>query len=73
MTLPLTELKSKIEEGEAESKAAEKELDALLRSLQRQYEAGQKLKAQKQKEINERGLSLMKAAQVYREYTKQEA
>ena len=61
MTLPMTELKSKIEdskipvadgrrflwffwvlsvqEGEAESQEAEKELDALLKSLQRQYEA----------------------------------
>ncbi|CAE7030726.1 SEP2 [Symbiodinium natans] len=66
MALPMTELKAKIQDWENESQEAEKELDALLRSLQKQYEAGVKLKARKQKEINERGLSMMKAAQAPR-------
>ncbi|CAE7574361.1 SEP2 [Symbiodinium pilosum] len=73
LALPMADLKAKIKEGEVESQAAEKELDALLRSLQKQYNAGQKEKARKQKEINERGLALMKAAQVYREHVKLDA
>ena len=42
---------------------AEDELQELLKRLQMQYEEGQKVRDEKQREIKDKGLSLMKSVQ----------
>lgn len=66
------DLASKIEEKEGEMKAAETENEELLKSLQSQYEAGQKKRDETKKAIKESGLGLMKSVQAHKKTAKSE-
>jgi len=72
MKMPIADLKAKIQEKDDAMAAAEKELEELLKSLQEQYEEGQKAKDKKKEEIKEAGLGLMKSVQAHRKKTKSE-
>ena len=72
MAMPIDALKAKITEQDDAMAAAEKELEELLKSLQKQYEDGTKAKDAKKDEIKESGLGLMKSVQAHRKNTKKE-
>eukprot|EP00931_Biecheleriopsis_adriatica_P094227 TRINITY_DN678_c1_g1_i8.p1 TRINITY_DN678_c1_g1~~TRINITY_DN678_c1_g1_i8.p1 ORF type:complete len:169 (+),score=71.83 TRINITY_DN678_c1_g1_i8:194-700(+) len=72
MAMPIADLKAKIKESEDQEAAAEKELEELLKSLQKQYEEGQKAKDKKKEEIKASGLGLAKSVQAHRKRVKNE-
>merc|ERR1711948_30718 len=65
-------LQKAITEKEDAMAKVEKELEALLKSLQAQYEAGQKKKDEEKKKIKDSGLGLMKAVAAHQKKTKSE-
>merc|ERR1712039_587168 len=65
-------LQKAISEKEEEMAKAEKELEDLLKSLQAQYEAGQKKKDEEKKKIKDSGLGLMKAVAAHQKKSKSE-
>jgi len=66
MAMPEEDLAAKIKEQEAEMAKAESDLEELLKSLQSQYEEGQKARDDKKKEIKEAGLGLMKSVAAHK-------
>jgi len=72
MALPAAELQAKIKEQDDASAAADKDLEELLKSLQKQYEEATKAKDKKKEEIKEAGLGLMKSVMAYRKNEKKE-
>eukprot|EP00928_Gymnodinium_smaydae_P012441 TRINITY_DN1450_c0_g1_i1.p2 TRINITY_DN1450_c0_g1~~TRINITY_DN1450_c0_g1_i1.p2 ORF type:complete len:169 (+),score=63.45 TRINITY_DN1450_c0_g1_i1:202-708(+) len=72
MAMPVDDLTSKIEDGQAAMKKAEDDLEALLKDLQEQYETASKAKDDKKKEIKESGLGLAKAVLAHLKKTKAE-
>jgi hypothetical protein len=72
LAMPIADLKAKVAEKDEESAKVEKDLEELLKSLQKQYEEGQKAKDKKKEEIKESGLGLMKSVQAYRKRVKNE-
>ncbi|CAK9025021.1 unnamed protein product, partial [Durusdinium trenchii] len=72
MNMPIGDLRRRIEEEEALSAKADEELAELLKKLQAQYEEGQKARDQKQKEIKDAGLKLMKTVQAHRKHLQNE-
>merc|ERR1719254_135609 len=66
MAMSADDLKKAIEDKEAELKQVDQELDKLLKSLQSQYEEGQKKRDSTKKEIKESGLGLMKSVVAHR-------
>jgi hypothetical protein len=72
LAMPIADLKAKVKEGEDSMAGAEKELEELLKSLQKQYEEGTKAKDAKKDAIKESGLGLMKSVQAHRKKTKNE-
>merc|ERR1719384_317212 len=65
MAMSASDLDAAIKEKDDEMKEAEKELEDLLKSLQAQYEAGQKKKDATKQEIKESGLGLMKSVKAH--------
>merc|ERR1711972_263276 len=63
MEMPMADLAEKITAKNDEMDKVEKDLEDLLKSLQAQYEEGQKNRDEKKKEIKESGLGLMKSVQ----------
>jgi len=61
MAMSAADLNAEIEKKDAELKEAETTFDAEVQKLQEKYEALEKAKTEKQKEIKESGLGLMKA------------
>merc|ERR1712222_174282 len=72
MKLSLSDLQTKIDEGNAKIAQADKDVDELLKKLQAQYNEGQKKNEETKKEIKESGLGLMKAVQAHVKKTKSE-
>mmetsp|Transcript_42632 Transcript_42632/g.92901 ORF Transcript_42632/g.92901 Transcript_42632/m.92901 type:complete len:216 (+) Transcript_42632:69-716(+) len=72
MDMPLDKLTAEIGEKEGQIKAAEEEQEALLKSLQEQYEAEEQRVAGIKKSIKESGLGFMKAVMVQRKKAKSE-
>merc|ERR1712014_284298 len=72
MALGDDDLAAKIKEKEAEMAKAESDLEELLKSLQSQYEEGQKARDDKKKEIKEAGLGLMKSVAAHKKTAKEE-
>jgi len=72
MAMSAADLKKAIEEKDGEMKKADEDLEELLKSLQNQYEEGQKKKDDTKKAIKEAGLGLMKAVQAHRKLAKSE-
>merc|ERR1712060_72465 len=72
MAMSASALDAAITAKDDEMKAAEKELKDLLKSLQAQYEAGQKKKDATKLEIKEAGLGLMKSVLAHRKTAKSE-
>merc|ERR1719330_1903548 len=72
MAMSVSELEKEIAGKDTEMKAAEKELEDLLKSLQSQYEEGQKKKDETKKEIKDSGLGLMKSVKAQRKSAKGE-
>merc|ERR1712113_1186613 len=70
MAMSASALDAAIAEKDDEMKAAEKELEDLLKSLQAQYEEGQKKKDDTKKQIKESGLGLMKSVLAHRKSAK---
>jgi len=66
MAMPEEDLAAKIKEQEADMAKAESDLEELLKSLQSQYEEGQKARDDKKKEIKESGLGLMKSVAAHK-------
>merc|ERR1712032_596394 len=71
-SMPLDDLKTQISAKEDELSAADKELEELLKSLQDQYEAGQKKADETKKNIKEGGLGAMKSVYAFRKSEKAE-
>merc|ERR1712032_712667 len=65
-------LQKSIKEKEDSMAKVEKELEDLLKSLQAQYEAGQKKKDEEKKKIKDSGLGLMKAVAAHQKKGKSE-
>merc|ERR1712039_825930 len=72
MAMSEADLQASIQGKEDEIKAAEKELEDLLKGLQAQYEEGQKKKDDTKKAIKESGLGLMKSVLAHRKTAKGE-
>jgi len=72
MALSDDDLKAKIEEKEGEMKESETTLEELLKSLQEQYESGQKARDDKKAEIKEAGLGMMKSVIAHKKTAKSE-
>jgi len=72
MAMSASDLDKEIAGKDAEMKAAETELEDLLKSLQSQYEEATKKKDNKKKEIKESGLGLMKSVLAHRKSAKAE-
>jgi len=72
MAMSDSDLATKIEAKEDEMKAAETELEELLKSLQSQYEEGTKKKDETKKAIKEAGLGLMKSVMAAKKAAKSE-
>jgi len=72
MAMSDDDLKKKVEDKEAEMKEAETTLEELLKSLQDQYEKGQKARDDKKLEIKEAGLGLMKSVAAEKKSSKSE-
>eukprot|EP00440_Ansanella_granifera_P003144 gb/GFBE01003425.1/.p1 GENE.gb/GFBE01003425.1/~~gb/GFBE01003425.1/.p1 ORF type:complete len:118 (+),score=61.60 gb/GFBE01003425.1/:1-354(+) len=72
LALPIADLKAKIKEQDDAMEAADKELEQLMKSLQKQYEEATKAKDSKKDAIKEAGLGLMKSVQAHRKKTKNE-
>merc|ERR1712113_1298167 len=72
MAMSASDLAAAIKGKDDEMKAAEKELEDLLKSLQAQYEEGTKRKDETKKEIKESGLGLMKSVLAHRKSQKSE-
>merc|ERR1711948_187947 len=72
MNMDADALQKAIKEKEDSMAKAEKELEDLLKSLQAQYEAGQKKKDEEKKKIKDSGLGLMKAVAAHQKKTKSE-
>merc|ERR1719323_1098720 len=70
MAMSEDDLAATISEKEAEMKKAESDLEELLKSLQSQYEEGQKARDEKKKEIKESGLGLMKSVAAHKKTAK---
>jgi len=70
MAMSEEDLAAKIKEQDAEMAKAESDLEELLKGLQAQYEAGQKARDDKKKEIKEAGLGLMKSVAAHKKSTK---
>merc|ERR1711862_236213 len=68
-TLSFKELHDQIEEQQKELKAADQELEELLKSLQSQYEAGQEKADATKERIKKEGLSLLKSMYAARKKT----
>merc|ERR1712141_161297 len=66
MAMSDDDLAAKVKEKEAEMAKAESDLEELLKSLQSQYEEGQKARDDKKKEIKESGLGLMKSVAAHK-------
>jgi len=61
MAMPVSELAAEVKKMEEEEAKVEKDLEQLLKSLQKQYEEGTKAKDTKKEAIKEGGLGLMKS------------
>merc|ERR1719215_544700 len=72
MAMSASELDAEIAKKDTEMKAAEKELEDLLKSLQAQYEEATKKKDDKKKEIKDSGLGLMKSVVAHHKSAKGE-
>jgi len=72
MALPVADLQAKIQEQDDASAAADKELEEMLKSLQKQYEEATKAKDKKKEDIKESGLGLMKSVMAHRKSEKKE-
>eukprot|EP00440_Ansanella_granifera_P046496 gb/GFBE01050354.1/.p1 GENE.gb/GFBE01050354.1/~~gb/GFBE01050354.1/.p1 ORF type:complete len:169 (+),score=66.14 gb/GFBE01050354.1/:1-507(+) len=72
LALPSADLSAKVKEQEDAMEAADKDLEQLLKSLQKQYEDGTKAKDAKKEAIKEAGLGLMKSVAAYRKKEKGE-
>jgi len=72
MALKAADLEAKIKEQDDASAAADKELEELLKSLQKQYEESTKAKDKKKEDIKESGLGLMKSVMAFRKNEKKE-
>mmetsp|Transcript_61880 Transcript_61880/g.162550 ORF Transcript_61880/g.162550 Transcript_61880/m.162550 type:complete len:169 (-) Transcript_61880:75-581(-) len=72
MAMSDADLQAKVEEKDAEMKEAETALEELLKSLQDQYEKGQKARDDKKAEIKEAGLGMMKSVAAHKKSAKSE-
>mmetsp|Transcript_118334 Transcript_118334/g.232332 ORF Transcript_118334/g.232332 Transcript_118334/m.232332 type:complete len:218 (+) Transcript_118334:102-755(+) len=72
MAMSVADLAKAIEEKDAEMAKAEKDLEELLKSLQNQYEEGQKKRDDTKKNIKESGLGMMKSVQAHKKTQKSE-
>jgi len=72
MAMSASDLDAAIQGKDDEMKAAEKELEDLLKSLQAQYEGATKNKDSKKTEIKESGMGLMKSVLAHRKTEKGE-
>jgi len=72
MALPMADIETKVKEQEDALATIDTDLEELLKSLQKQYEEGQKAKDAKKDAIKEAGLGLMKSVQAYRKKSKGE-
>jgi len=70
MAMPDEDLDAKIKEQEVMMAKAETDLEELLKSLQSQYEEGQKARDDTKKEIKEAGLGLMKSVAAHKKSAK---
>jgi len=70
MALSDADLAAKVSEKDAEQKKADEDLEALLKSLQNQYEEGQKKAEATKLAIKESGLGLMKSVQAHQKKAK---
>jgi len=70
MAMSEEDLAAKIKEQDTEMAKAESDLEEMLKGLQAQYEAGQKARDDKKKEIKEAGLGLMKSVAAYKKSAK---
>merc|ERR550532_931403 len=72
LAMSVSDLEAAIKVKDDEMKAAEKELEDLLKGLQAQYEAGQKKKDEDKAAIKASGLGLMKSVKAHRKTVKSE-
>jgi len=72
MALPVDDLTAKVKEQEDAMATADKDLEELLKSLQKQYEEATKAKDAKKDAVKEAGLGLMKSVQAHRKKSKSE-
>jgi len=72
MKMPMADLVKAIEEKDSEMAKADKDLEELLKSLQNQYEEGQKKRDDTKKAIKEGGLGMMKSVKAHRNSAKSE-
>jgi len=72
MKLDADALQKSIKEKEDQMAKVEKDLEDLLKSLQSQYEEGQKTRDDEKKKIKETGLGLMKSVAAYQKKQKSE-
>jgi len=70
MAMSEEDLAAKIKEQGAEMAKAESDFEELVKGLQAQYEAGQKARDDKKKEIKEAGLGLMKSVAAHKKSAK---
>lgn len=72
LQLSAEDITKQIEEKEAEMKAADEELETLLKSLQAQYEEGQKKSEAVKEEVKASGLGLLKKVKASKASAKNE-
>merc|ERR1712217_310082 len=72
MKMDADALQKKSKEKEDQMAKVEKDLEELLKSLQSQYEEGQKKRDDEKKQIKESGLGLMKSVAAHRKAQKSE-
>jgi len=72
MAMTDDDLAAKVKEKEEGMAKAESDLEELLKSLQSQYEEGQKKRDETKKEIKESGLGLMKSVTAHKKSAKSE-
>ena len=72
IAMPIETLKTEIASQEELMKQAETDLEALLKSLQKQYEEAQKKRDDTKSQIKESGLGLMKSVEAHRKTVRSE-
>merc|ERR1711972_209412 len=72
MAMSIDDLKKAIKEKDDESAAVDTEFDEMVKGLQSSYEAGQKARDEKKKEIKDSGLGLMKSVKAAKKSGKSE-